>query len=196
MGIVVLGAVFVDIKGYPANVYIPGGRNAGRVEIVHGGVSRNLVEDIANVELRPTFVSLVDTTGTGADVIRKLQDHKVNTDYIRAVPDGMGTWLAVFDNGGDVVASISKRPDLRPIVDILDDHGDEIFRQCRQHCLGDRLRQGDRKGGLLLRGKIPQAGICRCVQHEYRRGTAGLSALLLLLRVQPAGGGNSVLRGL
>ena len=99
MGIVVLGAVFVDIKGYPADVYIPGGRNAGRVEIVHGGVSRNLVEDIANVELRPTFVSLVDTTGTGADVIRKLQDHKVNTDYIRAVPDGMGTWLAVFDNG-------------------------------------------------------------------------------------------------
>ena len=40
----------------------------------------------------------------------------------------MGTWLAIFDNGGDVVASISKRPDLRPIVGILDDHGDEIFR--------------------------------------------------------------------
>ena len=127
MGIVVLGAVFVDIKGYPADVYIPGGRNAGRVEQVHGGVSRNMVEDIANVELRPTFISLVDNTGTGADVIRKLQDHKVNTDYIRAVPDGMGTWLAVFDNGGDVVASISKRPDLRPILGILEDHGDEIF---------------------------------------------------------------------
>ena len=49
MGIVVLGAVFVDIKGYPSDLYIPGGRNAGRVEQVHGGVSRNLVEDIANV---------------------------------------------------------------------------------------------------------------------------------------------------
>lgn len=127
MGIVVLGAVFVDIKGYPSDVYIPGGRNAGRVEQVHGGVSRNLAEDIANVELRPTFISLVDNTSIGADVIRKLQDHKVNTDYIRAVPDGMGTWLAVFDNGGDVVASISKRPDLRPILDTLDEHGDEIF---------------------------------------------------------------------
>lgn len=128
MGIVVLGAVFVDIKGYPSDVYIPGGRNAGRVEQVHGGISRNLVEDIANVELRPTFVSLVDDTGTGTDVIRKLQAHKVNTDYIRTVPDGMGTWLAVFDNNGDVAASISKRPDLRPILGILDDHGDEIFR--------------------------------------------------------------------
>ena len=48
MGIVVLGAVFVDIKGYPSDVYIPGGRNAGRVEQMHGGVSRNIVEDIAN----------------------------------------------------------------------------------------------------------------------------------------------------
>ena len=85
MGIVVLGAVFVDIKGYPTSTYIPGGRNVGRVEQVPGGVSRNVVEDIANVELRPTFVSLVDTTGTGADVIRKLQDHKVNTDYIRTM---------------------------------------------------------------------------------------------------------------
>ena len=32
MGIVVLGAVFVDVKGYPLSTYIPGGRNVGRVE--------------------------------------------------------------------------------------------------------------------------------------------------------------------
>ena len=128
MGIVVLGAVFVDIKGYPTSTYIPGGRNAGEVEYVHGGVSRNIAEDIANVELRPTFVSLVDRTGAGADVIRKLNDHKVNTSYMRATRDGMGTWLAIFDNDGDVTAAISKRPDLMPIAQILDEQGDEIFR--------------------------------------------------------------------
>jgi pseudouridine kinase len=127
MGIVVIGAIFVDIKGHPIDKYIPAGRNAGRVEQVHGGVSRNVAEDIANVELRPTFVSLVDDSGLGADVIRKLQKHKVNTNYIRVTPDGMGTWLAVFDNHGDVTASISKRPDLTPIADILDEQGDEIF---------------------------------------------------------------------
>ncbi len=128
MGIVVIGAVFVDIKGYPEDTYIPAGRNVCRVEQIHGGVGRNVAEDIANVELRPTFVSLVDRSGTGADVLQKLQNHKVNTDYIRATHDGMGTWLAVFDNDGDVTASISKRPNLLPIADILDDHGDEIFR--------------------------------------------------------------------
>ena len=46
MGIVVIGAVFVDIKGYPLSTYIPGGRNAGRVEQVHGGVSRNVAKDM------------------------------------------------------------------------------------------------------------------------------------------------------
>ena len=40
-------------------------------------MSRNVVEDIANVELRPTFVSLVDDTGMGQDVINKLENHKV-----------------------------------------------------------------------------------------------------------------------
>ena len=129
MGIVVLGAVFVDIKGYPSEVYIPGGRNAGRVEQVHGGVSRNIAEDIANVELRPTFISLVDDSGAGADVIKKLKSHKVNTDYIRVTPNGMGTWLAVFGNNGDIEAAISKRPDLHPILDTLIEHGDEIFSQ-------------------------------------------------------------------
>ncbi len=129
MGIVVIGAVFVDIKGYPESNFIPSGRNAGRVEQVHGGVARNVAEDIANCELRPTFVSLVDRSGTGLDVVRKLKDHKVNTSYIRTTRDGMGTWLAVFDNDGDVYASISKRPDLLPIADILDEQGDEIISQ-------------------------------------------------------------------
>ena len=127
MGIVVIGAVFVDVKGYPEGTYIPGGRNAGSVEYTHGGVGRNVAEDIANVELRPTFVSLVDTTGSGIDVINKLKSHKVNTDYIRAVRNGMGTWLAVFDSNGDVTASISQRPNLSPIAQILDEKGDEIF---------------------------------------------------------------------
>ena len=127
MGITVFGAVFVDVKGYPLAQYIPGGRNVGYVVQTHGGVSRNVAEDIANVELRPTFVSVVDHSGMSTDVIEKLKRHKVNTDYIVRSDDGLGTWLAVFDNNGDVTASISKRPDLTPISDVLKEHGKEIF---------------------------------------------------------------------
>ena len=129
MGIVVIGAAFVDIKGFPYDVYIPDGRNAGRVEYVHGGVARNVVEDIANVELRPVYLGLVDDSPLGEDVLQKLRNHKVNCDYVKRVDDGMGTWLAVFDNNGDVAGSISKRPNMMPILEVFEEHGDEIFSQ-------------------------------------------------------------------
>ena len=128
MGIVVIGMSFVDVKGFPGDGYVPNGRNAGRVEYVHGGVARNVVEDIANLELRPTYVGTIDETPMGKDVVEKLARHKVNVDYVRTVPDGMGTWLALFDNHGDVAGSISHRPDNYQILPILEAHGDEIFK--------------------------------------------------------------------
>ena len=131
MSILVIGATFVDIKGFPYDNYLPTGRNAGRVEYVHGGVARNVVEDIANIELRPTFLSIVDDTPMGDAVVQKLKNHKVNTDYMLTKPDGMGTWLAVFDNNGDVAGSISKRPNMYPIAELLEEKGDEIFSQAR-----------------------------------------------------------------
>ena len=127
MGILVIGATFVDIKGFPFDNYLPTGRNAGRVEYVHGGVARNVVEDIANMELRPTFLSIVDDTPMGSAVVAKLKNHKVNCQYVQTIPDGMGTWLVVFDNSGDVAGSISKRPIMRPLIDVLEEKGDEIF---------------------------------------------------------------------
>ena len=129
MGIVVIGTAFVDIKGFPDGAYIPNGRNVGQVKYIHGGVARNVVEDIANMELRPTYVGIVDDTPLGMDVLRKLQDHKINTDYVLTIPDGMGLWLAVFDSNGDVAGSISKRPNSYPILSILQSRGDEIFRE-------------------------------------------------------------------
>lgn len=127
MAMVVIGTVFVDIKGFPDDLYIPEGRNAGRVEIVHGGVGRNVAEDIANVELRPRFVGMVDDTAEGAEVLRKLKNHKVNTDYVSVTQDGMGMWLAVFNNGGDIAGSISKRPTSDAMLRMLEEKGDEIF---------------------------------------------------------------------
>jgi len=130
MGIVVVGTVFVDIKGFPDDIYIPNGRNAGKIEYVHGGVARNVVEDIANLELRPIFVGTVDETSMGKDVVDKLARHKVNVDYVKAIPDGMGTWLALFDHNGDVAGQISKRPDTYQVMPILEKDGEEIVKDC------------------------------------------------------------------
>ena len=127
MGITVIGAVFIDIKGFPLAQYIPAGRNVGNVVQVHGGVSRNIAEDIGNVNLKPNFLSVVDDSGTSTDVLERLNEHGVSTDYVMKEKDGLGIWLAIFDNHGDVTASISKRPDLMPLRKLLLEKGEEIF---------------------------------------------------------------------
>ncbi len=127
MPIVVVGNVFVDIKGFPDTKYIPAGRNSGWVEFVHGGVGRNVAEDMANVELRPRFVSMVDESAQGDEVIRRLEQHKTDTRYVIRTPDGMGLWLAIHDSEGDIVAAISKRPAMDALRELLRERGDEIF---------------------------------------------------------------------
>ena len=129
MSIIVVGSVFVDIKGHPEGSYIPGGRNAGRVEQVHGGVARNIAEDIARAGGKARFLGLVEEGALGQEVADHLADAGVDTRCVRAAKDGMGIWLAVFDERGDVAASISKRPDLTPILTLLEEEGDEIFDQ-------------------------------------------------------------------
>lgn len=127
MKTVVIGTTFMDVKGYPDCQYVPAGRNAGSIKHVHGGVARNIAEDIANLELRPILVSLVDDDALGHEITEKLEKHKVNTEYLRYSENGLGTWLAIFDHTGDVVASISKRPDLQPLVGVLQENEEAIF---------------------------------------------------------------------
>ena len=127
MSIAVIGAIFVDIKGYPHAAYIPGGRNAGKVRYVHGGVSRNVAEDLGNLGLAPQFISLTDFSGSGEDVLSRLRELGVDTSLVRKVTDGMGAWLAVFDNNNDVCASISDRPAMGPLLELLQENGNEVF---------------------------------------------------------------------
>ncbi|MBQ3267589.1 MAG: hypothetical protein IJM67_10485 [Atopobiaceae bacterium] len=135
MGIVVIGTTFMDVKGHPLDKYVPAGRNAGRVVEVHGGVSRNIAEDIAKVGLAPTFVSVADQSGLSADIIARLDSCGCDTRYVRRCEDGLGLWLAIFDETGDVVASISRRPDLSGIERTLEEAGDEIISQADSVCI-------------------------------------------------------------
>lgn len=127
MNIAVIGTVYVDIKGYPLGNFVPKGRNVGDVQQFHGGVGRNIAEDVASFGENVSLVSLVDKTGIGIDVKGRLERRGIHTGYMRSTDDGMGTWMAIFDRTGELCANISKRPNLLPIRDILVEHGDEIF---------------------------------------------------------------------
>ena len=127
MNIAVIGTAFVDIKGHSINKYLEGGRNPGYIENVYGGVARNIAEDLINAGCGSSFISMVDDSATGRDLLADLNSKGVNTCHVGICPAGCGTWLAVFNELGDVVASVSVKADLSELPAIIDEHHKEIF---------------------------------------------------------------------
>ncbi len=125
---VVFGTVFMDCKGFAASRYDPLGRNVGRVRFIHGGVGRNVAENLATAGASPVFVSSVDEGGLGEEVLSRLASEGVDVTHVRrAASSGMGIWLAVMDEHGELASSISQMPDLSIIEEIIKDEGEEII---------------------------------------------------------------------
>lgn len=137
----VFGAVFVDIKGFPSGKYFPTGRNLGEVKIVHGGVCRNVAEDLANVGNSALFVTMFETDGIGEDVRRRLENCGVNLQYALNAENGMGMWLAVLDENGDLAGSISRQPDFSALEKQVELCGDEIVKNCENIVLEIDMRE-------------------------------------------------------
>ena len=125
--IAVIGTVFIDCKGFAGKGYNPFGRNLGSVKFVHGGVGRNVAENLALLNQKTLFVSTVDNSALGNEVIKRLRKSRVNLDFLcSAESKGMGMWLAVLDQRGDLVGSISQMPDLGLMERLIDEKGREI----------------------------------------------------------------------
>ena len=125
---VVVGVTFVDVKGFPRGKYDPQGRNLGSVKIVHGGVSRNVVEDFANVGMPVSFLSMLEDSAIGRDVARRLTNAGADLSYTTETPDnGLGMWLVILDENGNLAGSISRMPDLSVLENYIAVHGEEII---------------------------------------------------------------------
>lgn len=127
----VIGVTFVDVKGFPKAKYDPIGRNLGMVKIVHGGVSRNVVENFANVGMPVSFVSMLDDSAIGRDVARKLENVGADLSYtVTTDHDGIGMWLVILDENGDLAGSISSMPDVSGLEKLIDEQGERIIANC------------------------------------------------------------------
>ena len=124
---VVVGVTFVDVKGFPNGAYNPQGRNLGTVKIVHGGVSRNVVENFANVGMPVSFASMMEDSAIGRDVARRLNNAGADLSFTTEVNDnGLGMWLVILDDSGNLAGSISRMPDLSVLENYIAVYGDEI----------------------------------------------------------------------
>lgn len=128
----VIGVSFVDVKGYPKGVYVPDGRNLGRIETVEGGVARNIAENFAACGLPVRFVSLSDLSAFGVSVTRHLAEIGVDTRYLKVVPDGgIGMWMVVLNEAGDAAGQISMMPDTAPLLSLVEEEAERLMAEAK-----------------------------------------------------------------
>jgi len=123
----IIGSVFVDVKGFAREKYMPEGRNVGNVQVVAGGVCRNVAEDLAKLGQTAQFVSMVDDNAMGRQVRDGLEALGVGVEHVIAADRGMGMWLAILDEKGDLAGSISRQPDFLALEEYLAKNGDAIM---------------------------------------------------------------------
>lgn len=129
--IAVFGTVFMDIKGFSHKEYSPLGTNIGDIVFSYGGVGRNVAVNIANIGLPVKFVSTIDKGSTGDEIISNLNACGIDTEFVlRTDKDGIGMWMAVLNESGELMGSISKQPDFTALKMHIDNIIDEVVDNC------------------------------------------------------------------
>ncbi|MFD2614785.1 carbohydrate kinase family protein [Paenibacillus gansuensis] len=126
--IIVIGTVLIDCKGFAETRYIPEGKNIGSVRLIHGGVGRNVTENLSRIGLTAGMATTVNSDGTGRDVVEHLQNCGASTEHIVYMKErGMGLWMAILDETGRLIGSISDMPDLSGLEQLIDERGEAII---------------------------------------------------------------------
>lgn len=118
--VAVIGTVFVDYKGFAPKGYNPVGRNVGRVEIVPGGVARNVAVNMRHLSVATWFVGTINQDGAGETLKSKMNSYGIHLDYLTEVPyGGTGAWLVILGEDGSLLGSVSQMPDVQVMRDAI-----------------------------------------------------------------------------
>ncbi len=109
----VIGTVFIDYKGFAGPGFNPAGRNLGRVELVAGGVARNVAVNMAHLDVDTWFVGTLNQDGSGELLKTRLVSMGVHFENATFVAQGgTGAWLALIGHDGELLGSVSQMPDI------------------------------------------------------------------------------------
>ena len=120
MATLAVGVYFADVKGFPFDKYNPRGRNLGHVRVTHGGVCRNVAEDLLHVGEKVTFLSLCDESAIARDMERHLAEEGADVSpSLHVKENGIGMFLAVLNDQGDLAGSISQMPETEALEEYI-----------------------------------------------------------------------------
>ncbi|TLS52028.1 sugar kinase [Paenibacillus antri] len=159
--LVVIGNVFLDLKGYASHAYDPIGKNVGDVRFVHGGVGRNVAANLAALGGETRLLATVDDGAPSREIVERLDALGADTRFIRPADRGMGMWMAIVDADGNLAGSISRQPDFAGLARLLEDAGEEALRDATHLVLSVDLTEAITRRAIELakRFGIPVYGL-------------------------------------
>jgi pseudouridine kinase len=99
--VLVIGAAGIDIVGRSLQRLQMGGSNPAQMRISHGGVARNLAENLQRLGAQVHLITAVGDDGEGRQLLSHAAELGIDVEHSLTVPDQpTGAYLAVLDNTG------------------------------------------------------------------------------------------------
>lgn len=113
----VIGACGLDLVGRPDGPFRPGTSNPGEIRLSHGGVARNVAENLARLGMETTLISAVGPDDFGRQLLEQAEQAGVDVSHAIVVPAGRtGSYLALLNEQGGVHLALD---DMR-VVEAID----------------------------------------------------------------------------
>jgi pseudouridine kinase len=105
--VVVVGGANLDVKAHSSRPVVPATSNPGTTTLTPGGVGRNVAEALARLGTPTALVAAVGTDAFGDRVLEATAAAGVDARGVRRLAERTGTYTAVLDADGELVAAVS-----------------------------------------------------------------------------------------
>lgn len=105
--VVVVGGTNMDVVARTSAPLVPATSNPGRTRISPGGVGRNIAACLGLLGAPVRLVSAVGDDAFGDAALRATVECGVDVGAVRRMPGATGTYTAVLDDRGELVAAVS-----------------------------------------------------------------------------------------
>ncbi|WP_235529635.1 carbohydrate kinase family protein [Nocardioides sp. Soil774] len=105
--VVVVGGTNMDVVARSSAPLVPATSNPGHTRISPGGVGRNIAACLGLLGAPVRLVSAVGDDAFGAEALRVTAECGADVSAVRRVPGATGTYTAVLDDRGELVAAVS-----------------------------------------------------------------------------------------
>lgn len=105
--VVVVGGANVDVLARSAARSVGGTSNPGTTSLCHGGVGRNVAENLARLGTSVDLVAVVGRDHLGAALLEATAAAGVGVAHVRRTDRPTGTYTAVLDSDGELLVAVA-----------------------------------------------------------------------------------------